>query len=154
MIPASMTVAERLRACGIQPTAQRLKVASLLLVAPQHLTAEQILDRLRAEGARVSKATVYNTLNLFAERGVIRQLAVDGDRAWFDSNTEPHYHFQDLETGALTDLPHTAVRFDQLPPPAAGDRVRRHRTFHPAATRLRFAALPGPDSSVGRAAHS
>jgi Fur family iron response transcriptional regulator len=62
MIPASMTVAERLRACGIQPTAQRLKVASLLLVAPQHLTAEQILDRLRAEGARVSKATVYNTL--------------------------------------------------------------------------------------------
>ena len=116
----SNPVAERLRACGIQPTAQRLKVASLLLGAPQHLTAEQILDRLRTEGARVSKATVYNTLNLFAARGVVRQLAVDGDRAWFDSNTEPHYHFQDLETGALTDLPHAAVRFEHLPPPPPG----------------------------------
>jgi Fur family iron response transcriptional regulator len=121
MVPASLNpVAERLRACGIQPTAQRLKVASLLLGVPQHLTAEQLLERLRAEDARVSKATVYNTLNLFAERGVIRQLAVDGDRAWFDSNTEPHYHFQDLESGALTDLPTTAVRFEHLPPPPPG----------------------------------
>ena len=121
LVPTALyPVAERLRSCGIQPTAQRLKVASLLLSAPQHLTAEAILERLRTEGARVSKATVYNTLNLFAARGVVRQLAVDGDRAWFDSNTEPHYHFQDLESGALTDLPHTAVRFEQLPPPPPG----------------------------------
>ena len=121
LVPTALhPVAERLRCCGIQPTAQRLKVASLLLSAPQHLTAEAILERLRTEGARVSKATVYNTLNLFAARGVVRQLAVDGDRAWFDSNTEPHYHFQDLETGTLTDLPHTAVRFEQLPPPPPG----------------------------------
>ena len=67
-----------------------------------------------------SKATVYNTLNLFAAKGVIRQLAVDGDRAWFDSNTEPHYHFQDIETGALTDLAPQEVRFDRLPPPPPG----------------------------------
>lgn len=121
VVPASLKpAAERLRACGIQPTAQRLRIASLLIGAPQHLTADQLLDRLRRDGARVSKATVYNTLNLFAARGVLRQLAVDGDRAWFDSNTEPHYHFQDLDTGALTDLPHTAVRFEQLPPPPPG----------------------------------
>ena len=61
-------------------------VALLLLAAPQHLSAEQILASLRAAGARVSKATVYNTLNLFAARGLIRQLSVDGSRAWFDSN--------------------------------------------------------------------
>jgi Fur family iron response transcriptional regulator len=121
VVPASLKpAAERLRICGIQPTAQRLRIAALLIGAPQHLTADQLLDRLRRDGARVSKATVYNTLNLFAARGVVRQLAVDGDRAWFDSNTEPHYHFQDLESGALTDLPTTAVRFEQLPPPPPG----------------------------------
>ena len=120
-VPASLKpAADRLRACGIQPTAQRLRIAALLIGAPQHLTADQLLERLRREGARVSKATVYNTLNLFAARGVVRQLAVDGDRAWFDSNTEPHYHFKDLESGALTDLPTTAVRFEHLPPPPPG----------------------------------
>ncbi len=113
-------IAQRLRGCGIHPTSQRLKIATLLLGAPQHLTADQILAHLQASGARVSKATVYNTLNLFAEKGVIRQLAVDGDRAWFDSNTEPHYHFQDTETGALTDLMPQEVRFERLPPPPEG----------------------------------
>ena len=120
MATSPPSVADRLRACGIQPTAQRLQIASLLLGAPQHLTADQILANLRGTGARVSKATVYNTLNLFAARGVIRQLAVDGDRAWFDSNTSPHFHFQDVDTGALTDLNPQEVRFERLPPPPPG----------------------------------
>ncbi|MBM4238110.1 MAG: transcriptional repressor [Gammaproteobacteria bacterium] len=114
------TVNERLRGCGILPTAQRVRIASVLLAAPQHLTADQILAELRNRGEKVSKATVYNTLNLLAGKGVIRQLAVDGDRAWFDSNTAPHFHFQDVDTGALTDLPPETVRFEQLPPPPAG----------------------------------
>jgi len=113
-------IAERLRSAGVQPTSQRLKIASLLLGAPQHLTAEQILISLQGEGVRVSKATVYNTLNLFAEKGVIRQLAAEGDSAWFDSNTEPHFHFQDVETGALIDLMPQEVSFDRLPPPPPG----------------------------------
>jgi Fur family iron response transcriptional regulator len=115
-----VTLVERLKKNGVLPTAQRLRIAALLLASPQHLTAEQILCRLREGGMRISKATVYNTLNLFAAKGVIRQLAVDGDRAWFDSNTEPHYHFQDIETGALTDLAPQEVRFDRLPPPPLG----------------------------------
>src|SRR5471032_2942734 len=83
---------QRLTDCGIRPTAQRVRIASLLLSCPQHLSAEQILASLRTAGARVSKATVYNTLNLFAGHGLIRQLSVDGSRAWFDSNVEAHYH--------------------------------------------------------------
>ena len=82
-----------------------MRIASLLLSGPQHLSAEQILASLRAAGARVSKATVYNTLNLFAGHGLIRQLSVDGSRAWFDSNVEEHYHFHDLSSGALIDVP-------------------------------------------------
>ncbi|MFZ9477683.1 MAG: Fur family transcriptional regulator [Steroidobacteraceae bacterium] len=120
MIVLAADLAERLKNSGVLPTAQRLRIAAVLLASPQHLTAEQILSRLREGGMRVSKATVYNTLKLFAAKGVIRQLAVNGDRAWFDSNTEPHYHFQDLETGALTDLAPNELSFDKLPPPPPG----------------------------------
>ena len=77
----------RIPGCGIRVTDQRLQIASILLSAPQHLTAEQIADALRHGGARVSKATVYNTLNLFAAHGLIRQLSVDGTCAWFDSTS-------------------------------------------------------------------
>jgi Fur family transcriptional regulator, iron response regulator len=113
----------RLAVCGIRPTAQRVRIASLLLSSPQHLSAEQILASLRTAGARVSKATVYNTLNLFAGHGLIRQLSVDGSRAWFDSNVEPHYHFHDLSTGALIDVPVPAVEFSRLPVPPPGTEV-------------------------------
>jgi Fur family transcriptional regulator, iron response regulator len=113
----------RLAECGIRPTAQRVRIAALLLSAPQHLSAEQILAQLRAAGARVSKATVYNTLNLFALHGLIRQLSLDGSRAWFDSNVDPHYHFHDMTTGALVDVPVPAVEFSRLPPPPPGTEV-------------------------------
>lgn len=112
--------AQRLSACGIRPTAQRVQIALLLLSAPQHLSAEQILASLRATDARVSKATVYNTLNLFAAHGLIRQLSVDGSRAWFDSNVNAHYHFHDLHSGALIDVPVPEVEFSRLPAPPPG----------------------------------
>ena len=115
--------ARRLAGFGIRPTAQRVRIAALLLATPQHLSAEQILATLRASGARVSKATVYNTLNLFAERGVIRQLTVDGARTWFDSNVAPHYHFQDMDTGALMDVPVPEVEFARLPALPAGTEM-------------------------------
>jgi Fur family transcriptional regulator, iron response regulator len=115
--------AQRLSDFGIRPTAQRLQIAALLLSAPQHLSAEQILATLRSSDTRVSKATVYNTLNLFAARGLIRQLCVDGARAWFDSNVAEHYHFHDLDSGRLIDLPTPEVQFSRLPPPPPGMEV-------------------------------
>ena len=117
---AQLQCARRLAGYGIRPTAQRVRIAALLLSAPQHLSAEQILAGLRGSGTRVSKATVYNTLNLFAEKGVIRQLSVDGARSWFDSNIEPHYHFHDVDTGALVDVPVPEVAFSRLPHPPPG----------------------------------
>ncbi|MGQ0836085.1 MAG: Fur family transcriptional regulator [Gammaproteobacteria bacterium] len=113
----------RLASCGIRPTAQRAQIAALLLSAPQHLSAEQIIARLRASGARVSKATVYNTLNLFAAHGLIRQLSVDGTRAWFDSNVDAHYHFHDVDAGTLIDVAVPEVEFSRLPPPPPGTEV-------------------------------
>ncbi len=122
-MPVRARLAQRLAACAIQPTAQRLQVAELLLVTAQHVTAEQLLAALRSRGARVSKATLYNTLRLFAARGLIRELSVDGERAWFDSNVLPHHHFRDASSGALIDFAADEVAFKRLPVPPAGMEI-------------------------------
>lgn len=114
---------ERLAACGIRPTAQRVRIASLLLSAPQHLSADQVFANLRAGGARVSKATVYNTLNLFAAHGLIRQLSVDCGHVWFDSNVDAHYHFHDVGRGSLIDVPVSEIELARLPSPPPGMEV-------------------------------
>lgn len=115
--------AERIAGCGIRVTDQRLQIASILLSAPQHLSAEQIAETLRRTGARVSKATIYNSLNLFAARGLIRQLSVDGNCAWFDSNVSPHYHFRDEQTGQISDVALSEVQFSRLPQPPPGTEM-------------------------------
>ena len=121
--PAGGDIAARLQACGIRATAPRLQIAELLLGAPQHLSAEQLTEALRQSGLGVSKATVYNTLNLFAAHGLIRQLVVDGVRSCFDSNVQAHYHFHDESSGALTDVALPEVQFSRLPEPPAGMEV-------------------------------
>jgi Fur family iron response transcriptional regulator len=118
-----LSAAQRLVACGIRVTEQRLQVATLLLHAPRHLSAEQIIETLQRGGKPVSKATVYNTLNLFATHGLIRQVNVDGQCAWFDSNVAPHYHFHDEQTGALMDVEPRDVQFSRLPEPPSGMEV-------------------------------
>ena len=101
---------------GIQPTAQRMLIAELLFARDQHLTAEQIIQTLAERGTDVSKATVYNTLNLFAAKGLVKPLQVDPERGQFDSNTRPHYHFHVEDTGELIDVPPGEVEFARLPP--------------------------------------
>ena len=113
----------RLQACGIRVTSQRLQIAELLLSTAQHLSAEQVTEALARQGLRVAKATVYNTLNLFAARGLIRQLAVDSERSWFDSNVTAHYHFHDQASGTLTDVALPDVQFSKLPEPPPGMAV-------------------------------
>jgi Fur family iron response transcriptional regulator len=100
---------------GVQPTPQRIEIAGILLAKPQHVSADQIIDRLRAQGSGVSKATVYNTLKLFSERGLVKECLVDPERLFYDSTTTPHYHFYNMETGELTDIPHEAVQVIGLP---------------------------------------
>ena len=77
---------------NILPTSQRLEVAQILLQKAQHLSADQIIDRLRAAKSTVSKATVYNSLNLFVERHLVNECLVDPERRIYDSNITPHHH--------------------------------------------------------------
>lgn len=100
---------------GIQPTAQRIRIAELLFSREQHLTADQVIQALGRDGTHVSKATVYNTLNLFAAKGLLKPLQVGSERGLFDSNTEPHHHFHVEDTGELIDVPPGAVQFSKLP---------------------------------------
>ncbi len=88
----------------ISPTRQRVEIAEFLFQRPQHLSAEKILDGVTNAGNRVSRATVYNTMGLFSSKGVVREVLIDRERVFYDSNTEPHQHLYNVDTGELTDV--------------------------------------------------
>lgn len=95
---------------GLQVTSQRLDIAEYVLSKPQHVSADQILAAMRERGSRVSKATVYNTMNLFSDRGLVRTVEVDPERQYYDSTCEPHHHFYNVDTGELIDIPADQVQ--------------------------------------------
>lgn len=100
---------------GIVTTEQRIEIAALLFARNQHLSAEQILSRLDNDGPHVSKATVYNTLKLFTDAGLIREVIVDASKRFYDSNTEPHHHLFHTDTGHLQDVDLASVNIKALP---------------------------------------
>ena len=100
---------------GILPTPQRLKVAAILLQKPQHLSVEQIIDRLRSRGSSMCKATVYNSLKLFREKGLVKELIVDAERRFYDTTTQHHHHFYNIDTGELSDIADGDIRLCDLP---------------------------------------
>ena len=100
---------------GIIPTPQRLDIAMIMLAEMQHLSADQVLARVNGKGHAVSKATIYNTLGLFAEKGLIRQVIVDPTKVFYDSNTGDHYHFYNVDTGTLIDLSSESLPIADLP---------------------------------------
>ena len=105
----------KFQAKSILPTSQRVEIAEVLLHKPQHLSADQIIDQLRALGSRVSKATVYNTLKLFGDQGLIKECLVDPERRFYDSTTTPHHHFYNTDTGELSDIPMGEIKVSELP---------------------------------------
>ncbi|MFQ5635597.1 MAG: Fur family transcriptional regulator [Gammaproteobacteria bacterium] len=112
---ATLAVQKELRSHGIKPTPQRVEIGALLLTRPRHMSADQILGELRAAGSKVSKATVYNTLNLFSEKGMVREVAVDPTHMVYDSTTGMHHHFFDVDTGELIDIDPDALEIKGLP---------------------------------------
>ena len=113
-------MAEMLRLHGITPTHQRIEIALVLFEQRWHPSADQILAAVNVRYAETSKATVYNTLKLFLEKGLVRELIVDPNKVFYDSNTSVHHHFYDVTSGEITDIPAAGVRIDGLPPLPAG----------------------------------
>lgn len=109
---------------GINPTSQRIDILRLLLERCEHLSADQVFSLVnRDNDGRVSKATVYNTLGLFAEKGVVREVIADPTRVFYDPNTEPHHHIYNVTDGSLTDIDGDMVEFTGLPGLPEGTRL-------------------------------
>lgn len=117
-------VIELLRRAKLRPTRQRLALGGLLFTEHgRHVTAEILHAEAVAGGERVSLATVYNTLHQFKRAGLVRELAIDGTRTYFDTNTSNHSHFYVEQDGRLMDIPEGSIRVDGLPTPPRGMRI-------------------------------
>ena len=101
---------------GVIPTPQRLEIAEVLFRRPQHMSADQIMAAVnRGDSPKVSKATVYNTLKLFSDKGLVREVIVDPARVFYDSTTGSHHHIYNVDSGELQDIPPHEVAFSKLP---------------------------------------
>lgn len=94
---------------GIQPSAQRVAVADYVLYTSDHPSADQVWAEVKRSFPMLSRATVYNTLNLFTEKGLLRELVLAEGKVVFDPKLDPHHHFLDEESGEIVDVPWSAL---------------------------------------------
>lgn len=109
-------VVHQLRSVGLRPTRQRLALAKLLFDAEttRHVSAEALHAEALEEGIRVSLATVYNTLHQFVDVELLKEVVIDSNRTYFDTNTSRHHHFYEKATGLLIDVPDDSVNVELL----------------------------------------
>jgi len=114
-----------LKSKGVFPTRQRLAIAAAIFERHQHLTADELYDRVKAvPGVNVSRATVYNTLALFSAQGLIREIKVDPAKTFYDSNTNRHHHFFNVDSGELIDFDADLFPLPSLERLPAGTRLQ------------------------------
>lgn len=114
----------KLRNAGLRPTVQRLSLSRVLFGnGDRHVSAEALYAEAREAGLQMSLSTVYNTLNQFAEAGLLREIAVQGPRTYFHTRTSPHHHFIDESTKKMFDVADGTVEFARLPTPPAGMEI-------------------------------
>ncbi len=119
-------VNEMLQAAGLRPTRQRMALGWLLFgKGARHLTAEMLYEEAMRARVPVSLATVYNTLHQFTEAGLLRQLGVDGSKAYFDTNASDHHHFFIEKDDVLMDVPGEGISVAELPEPPEGYEIAR-----------------------------
>lgn len=117
---------ERLRSAGLRPTRQRVALGWLLFGrGDRHLSAETLFDEAQRARVPVSLATIYNTLNQFTQVGLLREIAIDGSRTYFDTNTSEHHHFFIEGGDGLLDIPAREVSVTNLPEPPEGMEICR-----------------------------
>ncbi len=108
-------MAELLRSHSINPTHQRIEIAFALFSRQEHLSADQIMALVNTRYSETSKATVYNTLNLFVEKKLVREVIVDPSKVFYDPNTQEHHHIYNVVSGELTDIDVSAISIGSLP---------------------------------------
>jgi len=124
--PIPQPLQEKLLVAGLRPTRQRVALGQLLFgKGDRHVTAESLFEEAVAADMPVSLATVYNTLHQFTAAGLLREIAVDGARVYFDTNTSEHHHFLLEDSEELFDISGADVGVSNLPPPPPGLKVAR-----------------------------
>ena len=114
----------RVRTAGLRPTRQRIALAELLFAkGDRHLSAEELHEEALTAGVAVSLATVYNTLHQFTEAGLLRILALEGARTYFDTNTSDHHHFFIEGENRVVDIEAAPVTVHNLPEPPEGMEI-------------------------------
>lgn len=114
----------RVREAGLRPTRQRIALAELLFAkGDRHLSAEELHEEALTAGVAVSLATVYNTLHQFTEAGLLRILALEGSRTYFDTNTSDHHHFFIEGENRVVDIEAAPVSVHNLPEPPEGMEI-------------------------------
>jgi Fe2+ or Zn2+ uptake regulation protein len=98
------SIAQKMNETGILPSVQRIEIMDYLYKHQGHPTAEQIFKELKQKGIHISKATVYNTLKLFEEKGLVRVLTMEDNENRFDIITHDHGHFICETCGAIFDF--------------------------------------------------
>jgi len=99
---------------GIKPSAQRVAIARYVLHTDEHPSADEVWARVKQAFPMVSRATIYNTLNLFVEKGLLGHLVLTEGRLVFDSNVDKHHHFIDEDTGKIYDLPWDTLKVSRV----------------------------------------
>lgn len=123
-VHTSVDVEKRVRDAGLRPTRQRLALAGLLFAkGDRHLTAEELHEEALGAGVPVSLATVYNTLHQFTDAGMLRILAVEGAKTYFDTNTSDHHHFVIEGENTVLDIMSGPVTVNNLPEPPQGMEI-------------------------------
>ena len=123
---SDMEMAQRLIAVGLRPTTQRMALAGLLFRGgDRHVSASSLYEEAKAAKLKVSFATVYNTLNQFQAAGLLRQVAMEGERNFYDTNTSNHFHYYLEDRETLIDIDDSAIEVKGLPIPPASYEISR-----------------------------
>ena len=115
-----------LRSSGLRPTRKRMSLAEILYAqGNRHISAESLHGEAVAGKVPVSLATIYNTLHQFTAAGLLREVAVDGARTYFDTNTSDHHHFFVEDTNEVFDVPANEIGVGRVPEPPSGYEISR-----------------------------
>lgn len=119
-------VTSRLRTVGLRPTKQRVALGQILFGSgDRHVSAEELHDEAIAASVPVSLATVYNTLHQFTDAGLLREVTVESNRTYFDTNTYDHHHMFIEGLNQVVDVPLDAVSLSDVPKVPDGYEVVR-----------------------------
>ena len=118
---------DKLRSSGLRPTKQRLKICEVLFNRDKtfHFTIQDLATQISKQlNEKISLATVYNTVHAFKNKGYLKEISINSDKSYFDTNISNHHHFYDSETSELIDINEKEIKFEKIPKAPNGKNIK------------------------------